>query len=132
MRFIKTANEFITIDLDKKTVSQINKNDHTALSIVHIFVFNPDNVETESLKVFAENAKTRGYQIIVHCFGTQERRVLRKKLKGAEKGRHFHFNLMSRDYMDFNLDDRRITIRRNRVDVWNDYRHEHQIYLYEV
>lgn len=103
-KMFRTAHTIITIDLDTNTVNYINKNDRS-FNKIHIFVFNPDDIKINSLKIFAQAAKRRkNCKIIIHCFNAKDRFDLRKQLKGIKKGWWFHFNLMkSRQSMIFAL-----------------------------
>ena len=98
-RFFKLTNTFICIDLTRQVVDLVNKHDHPALQVIHIFVRKPSKVDTKSLTVFAENAHERGIQIIVHCMHRKDRAELRKRLRGVPKGRWFHFTLTDKPMM---------------------------------
>ena len=102
---IKLSNTLICFNLTNKLVREINKNDHPALNMIHIFVNDPDHVNTKSLSVFAENARERNMKIVVHCLNRKILKEMRKKLRGVYKDRFFHLSDFTGKMMRFYTDN---------------------------
>ena len=102
---IKLSNTLICFNLTNKLVREINKNDHPALNMIHIFVNDPNHVNTKSLSVFAENARERNMKIVVHCLNRKILKEMRKKLRGVYKDRFFHLSDFTGKMMRFYTDN---------------------------
>jgi len=111
--FYKLTNTFVFINFEKKDIAKANKNDHAGLQGIHIFVFDSGQVDTNALKVFAENARNRRIRLIVHFADAKERAKLRKALKGVKKDEFFHFSLMHGDITFKPTRYQTITIHQN-------------------
>ena len=122
----RTPHAFVTVDFPHSTAERL-KNADGNLRKIHVFAFDPENVNVRSLIATAERFRKdsengRRRTLIVHTFDRKQHAVLRKKLKGTEKGRWFHLSLMKREPMEFALaPNHSIFVRNGEIEeLWID------------
>lgn len=103
-RFIKATNTFVCIDLPRSVAETVNREYHKGVQMIHVFVYDPENVRIDSLKAFAKYAQEKkNLKVIVHCFTSKDLHAMRKKLKGVYKDMYFHLNLVKVRYFHLSI-----------------------------
>ena len=116
--FFKITNSVITINLEKDAVSYINsRNNLGEIRKIHIFVTDPERINTKTLSVFGDYGRRNHIKVIVHCFNKKDRYFLRKRLKGVKKDNWFHFSIVKRD-TSFSLSrEASLTVSENKATI---------------
>ena len=99
-RVYKLTNEFLCFGFDKKISAEINKQDHPGLSVIHVFAYDYENIDTDVLAYYSDACRRRHIKMIIHV-PQAGRGYLRKKLKGVPKDQYFHLSIIKRKCYHF-------------------------------
>ena len=118
--FFKTSNKYIAVNLTRKTMDKLNREDSEALKKIHIILFDCSLIDMSCLKALVCDCRRRGIWLIIDHFGYEDK----KKMKAILRKNgivcdplYFHFQNIH-DSIDFNVaPDHILRFFKNRLDI---------------
>ena len=119
----RTARAVVTADFTPAAARTVMKHEKE-IDKIHVYVFNPENLDVKSLLRVAEKARIdsengRRRMAIVHVFDKKDRATVKRMLRGVPKGKWFHLNLVKNSGTAYSLaPDHMIIVRKNRIEEY--------------